>query len=95
MRIRSIKWSSVVRPSVRPIVRPQPRRAAGLLLSAVRAETIDRQRRALTSSGAAARRSAANASSVTFRADVGIVLERFSRASTLTISIVFDVLLNV
>ena len=64
-------------------------------LSAVWAETIDRQRRALTSSGAAALRSAASASSVTFTADVGIVLERFSRASTLTISIVFDVLLNV
>ena len=35
-----------VLPSVCPIIRPQPRRAAGLLLSAVRAGDIDRQRRA-------------------------------------------------
>jgi len=46
------------RPSVRqfvsPIVRQQQRRAAGLLLSAPRAGDIDRQRRALGSSGAAA-----------------------------------------
>jgi len=70
---------SCVRPSgrlsVRPIIRPQPQRAAGLLLSAVQAGYIDRQRRAPTSSGAAARaaarRSAANASSVTFTVDVG------------------------
>ena len=35
-----------VRPSdVRPIIRPQRRRAAGLLLSAVRAGDIDRQQR--------------------------------------------------
>ena len=55
---------------------PQPRRAAGLLLSAVRAGDIDRQLRAaapripaagaLSSNGAAARRSAANAGSVIF-----------------------------
>ena len=60
---------SGVRPSVRqsvcPISRTQQRRAAGLLLSAVRAKDIDRQRRAPGSSSAAARaaarRSAANA----------------------------------
>jgi len=34
-------------PSVCPIIRPQQRRAAGLLLSAVRTGNIDRQRRAL------------------------------------------------
>jgi len=51
-----------VRPYVCPSIRPQQRRAAGLLLSAVRAEDIDRQRRAATQlPGAAARRSAANA----------------------------------
>jgi len=50
-------------------MRPQPRRVAGLLLSAVRAGDIDRLRQAPGSSGAAARRSAANASSVTFTAD--------------------------
>ena len=44
-------WSLSVRPSVCPIW-PQQRRAAGLLLSAVRAGDIDRQRR---SPGAAAR----------------------------------------
>ena len=42
----SMKRSSV-RPSVRlpicPIIRPQPQRAAGLLLSTVREEDIDRQ----------------------------------------------------
>jgi len=32
-----------VRPFLCPIIRPQPRRAAGLLLSAVRARDIDRQ----------------------------------------------------
>jgi len=36
---------STFRPSVFPIVRPQPRRAAGLLLSVVQAGDIDRQRR--------------------------------------------------
>ena len=41
-----------------------------MLLSAVRARDIDRQRRAPGSSGAAARRSAANAGSVAFTADV-------------------------
>ena len=50
-----------VRPSVRLI---DQRRAAGLLLSAVRARDIDRQRRAPGSSGAAARRSAVNAGGV-------------------------------
>ena len=44
-----------VRPSVFPIMRLQLRRAAGLLLSAVRAKDIDRQRRAPGSSSAAAR----------------------------------------
>jgi len=64
---------SGVRPSVRlcvcPVIRPQQRRAAGLLLSAVRVGDIDRQRRAASSSGAAARRSAANAGSVTLTAE--------------------------
>jgi len=50
-----------VRQSVCPISRTQQWRAAGLLLSAVRAKDIDRQRRATGSSSAAARRSAANA----------------------------------
>jgi len=58
-------YETIVRPSVRlsvcSIVRPQPRRAVGLLLSAVLAgegRDIDRKqrRRAPTSSGAAARR---------------------------------------
>jgi len=45
--------------------------AAGLLLSAARAEDIDRQRWAASSDGAAAaRRSAANAGSVTLSAAV-------------------------
>ena len=44
-----------VRQSVCPISRTQQRRAAGLLLSAVRAKDIDRQRRAPGSSSAAAR----------------------------------------
>jgi len=45
----------------------------GLLLSAVRAEDIDRQRgrRALGISGAALQHTAANASSVSLTADVG------------------------
>jgi len=75
----SMKRSSV-RPSacpsaclsVCPVTRPQPRHAAGLLLSAARAGDIDRQRRsprAPRHSGAAARRSAANASRVTLTAD--------------------------
>ena len=54
----SIKRSGVrpsVRPSVCPISQTQQRRAAGLLLSAVRAKEIDRQRRAPGSSSAAAR----------------------------------------
>ena len=54
---------------------PEQRRAARLLLWARRAGNIDRQWRVPSSSGAtaraAARRSAANASSVTFIADVG------------------------
>jgi len=45
--------------------RTQQRRAAGLLLSAVRAKDIDRQRWAPGSSSAAARRSAANAAMLT------------------------------
>ena len=44
-----------VRQSVCPISRTQQSRAAGLLLSAVRAKYIDRQRRAPGSSSAAAR----------------------------------------
>ena len=44
-----------VRQSVYPISRTQQRRAAGLLLSAVHATDIDRQRRAPGSSSAAAR----------------------------------------
>jgi len=44
-----------VRQSVCPISQTQQRRAAGLLLSAVRAKDIDRQRRALGSISAAAR----------------------------------------
>jgi len=58
---------SRVRPSVCLIIGPQPRRAAGLLLSAVWAGDIDRQRRppgALQQHGVAARRSAANARAV-------------------------------
>jgi len=46
---------SGVRPSVCPVIRPQQRREAGLLLSAVQAGDIDRQRRAPCSNGAAAR----------------------------------------
>jgi len=42
----------------------QQRRAAGLLLSAVRAKDIDRQHRAPGSSSAAARRSVANVGNV-------------------------------
>ena len=66
-----------VRLSVCPIMRLQPRLEAGLLLSAVSAGDIDWQLRRLapSSSGAAAhaaaRRSAANASSATFTANVG------------------------
>jgi len=44
-----------VRQSVCPISQTQQRRAAGLLLSAVRSKDIDRQRRAPGSSSAAAR----------------------------------------
>jgi len=40
----TIKWYGV-RPTVCPIIRPQARRAAGLLLSAMRAGDIERQRR--------------------------------------------------
>jgi len=57
-----------VRLSVCPIIWPQQRRAAGLLLSAVRAGDIDRQRRC--SNGAAARRSAVNAGSVMLAAEM-------------------------
>jgi len=59
-----------VRQSVCPISRAQQRRAAGLLMNAVRAKDIDRQRRAPGSSSAAARRSAANAGNVTLRAEL-------------------------
>ena len=60
-----------VQPYVCPSIRPQQRRAAGLLLSAARAEGIDRQRRAATQlPGAAARRSAANAGRVMLTAEL-------------------------
>jgi len=63
-----------VRPSVRqsvcPISQTQQRRAAGLLLSAVRAKDIDQRRRATGSNGAAARRSAANAVNVISTAEL-------------------------
>jgi len=61
---------SSVRPSIGSIDRQQQRRAAGLLLSAVRAGDIDRQRRepAPSSNGATARRSAAYAGIVTLTA---------------------------
>jgi len=48
-----------------PIIQPQQRRTAGLLLSAVRAGNISRQRRAPSSNCAAARRSVAKAGSAT------------------------------
>jgi len=58
-------------PSARLIHRLLQQHAAGLLLSAVLAEDIDRQRWAASSDGAAAaRRSAANAGSVTLSAAV-------------------------
>jgi len=64
--MRSRVYETVRRPSVRPSVRPvdrqQHRRAAGLLLSAVRAEDTDR-----LLLGAAA----ANAGSVMLAAEVG------------------------
>jgi len=63
-----------VHQSVRPISQTQQRRAAGLLLSAVRAKDIDQQRRAPGSSSAAARaaarRSAANAGNVMLTAEL-------------------------
>jgi len=71
------------RPSVCPIDRQQQRRAVGLLLSALQVGYINRQLRApcskravqqvlaLSSNGAAARSSAANAGSVTLTADGG------------------------
>jgi len=82
--MRSRVYVTVGRPSVRPsvrlsvcpIVRQPVRRVAGLLLSAVRAGDVDRQRRAPapSSSGAAARaaarRSAANAGSVMSTAEL-------------------------
>jgi len=68
-------------PSVRPVNRQQHRRMAGLRLSALRAEGIEEQLRApcrrrvvqqaLGSNGAAGRRSAANAGSVTLSAAEG------------------------
>ena len=74
----SIKWSSVrlslcpsVRPSVCPVVRQQERRVAGLLLSALRAGDISREQApVLSSNGAAARRTAANAGSVMLTAEL-------------------------
>jgi len=53
-----------VRPAVCSINRHQQRRPAGLVLSTLRAGDIDRQLRSLSSNGAAARRSPANADSV-------------------------------
>jgi len=53
------------------MMRPQPQSATGLLLSAMRMAAINRQWQVPTSSCAAAQHSAANASSVTFTADVG------------------------
>ena len=67
----------VVRPSLSvcvPFARRTPLRAAGLLLWARRAGDRHRSiaaRPALSSSGAGARRSAANAGSATLSADVG------------------------
>jgi len=69
IRVRVTVRCPSVRLSVCPIIRPQQRRAAGLLLSAVHAGHIDRQRRAPSSNGAAARRSAANAGSVMLQVD--------------------------
>jgi len=61
-----------VRQSVCPISQTQQRRAAGLLLSAVRAKDIDRQRPAAAAPqpGSAARRSAANAGNVMLTAEL-------------------------
>ena len=58
-----------VRVSVCPIIGKQQRRAAGLLLRAVRAADIDRQPRAPSCNGAAARRSAEYAGSVVSTAE--------------------------
>jgi len=73
----SIKRSGVhpsVRQSVCHVSRTQLRRAAGLLLSAVRAKDIDRQRRAPSSSSTAARAaawcSAVNADNVNLAAEL-------------------------
>jgi len=62
-RMQSRVYVTVGRPSVCPIVCPLHSAAAGLLLWAQRAGDIDRLLHG--------RRSAANASSVTFTADVG------------------------
>jgi len=43
--MRSQVYETVECPSVCTVIRSQPRRAAGLLLNAVRAADIDRQRR--------------------------------------------------
>ena len=61
--MRSRVYETVERPSVCPIDRQQHRLLAGLLLSAVRAAY---QLQVPSSNGTAARRSAANAGSVTF-----------------------------
>jgi len=68
---KTVRFPSV-RQSVCPISRTQQRRAAGLLLSAVRAKDIDRQRRAPGSSSAAARGlgTAANADNVMLTAEL-------------------------
>ena len=92
---------AIERPSVRcPIDRSRQRRAASLLLSAWWAGYIDRLRHGayswravqqapvLSSKGAAARRSAANAGSVTLTADVG------SWPQTCYVRIIIDELLT-
>jgi len=61
---------SSVHPSVCAIVRPQQRRAAGLLLSAWRTGDMDPLLHGAPAAGTAAQRSAAKAGSVTLTADV-------------------------
>jgi len=73
MKRSSVRLSACpsVRPCVSPIVRQQERHAAGLLLSDSRARNIDQQQApALSSNGAAARCTAANAGSVMLRAEL-------------------------
>jgi len=79
-----------VRPSVCPIVRQPPRRAAGLLLRAPRADiSIDSGGRwRPAADGAAARRSAVNVGSVTLTAELtrlnpGLLFERLKNIKKL------------